>query len=407
MTKTTVVFRWLRHNHYTVAVLLGLLDQALDGRRFELGLAGSRRDLLSRLKERGGPAVVAYSFTTSEALQVEREIRSLRIDAPRQITILCGGPHPSACPDEVLSWGADLVFVGEAEESLPAFLREFAETRRLPASPIVQPLPLGDFDSYPPFWAEGGLFAPIEIRRGCRNRCAFCQTPRLFPTVRERTPAGILHHAGSLQRAGLKRVLFTASDALLYGSTDGRTANLDALEAFLSGLGRTGLAISFGFFPSEVAPHTLARTPEAAQVLRRHVSNRELVIGAQSGSPSTLERLGRPHTVEEIEAAAAAARAAGFVPLVDILLGTPGEGREERRVTLDWMGRLRLREGARFNLHHFLPLPGTPFAGQPAERLEPDVLEAIRRLLDTGAARGNFFAPMKAGSAPCAEPADS
>lgn len=375
-----IVFRRLKHNHYSVAVLLGLLHQELDRERFTLSLARSRHDMLDRVG-RGEDCVVAYSFCTPESATVVREIADLRAHG-RSVTIVAGGPHVTAEPEQVLSWGVDAVFPGEAEESLVAWLRG----SRQPG--VVPSLPLRDFDAYPPFAAFMGLFAPIELRRGCEAACRFCQTPRLFGQVRERSMEAVLRHVEVVRRSGGRRALFIASDALSYGAARGGGANLPFLEEFLARLAHTGMNVSFGYFPSEISPRTLARTPEAAKLLRRHVSNRELVIGAQSGCARTLRVMRRPHDVEEAEAAAAAARSAGFVPLVDILMGVPGEGLDGRLETVAWMGRLRRDCGARFNMHVFLPLPGTPFAGQEAEAVEPRVTAALRPLQAQGALRG-------------------
>jgi B12-binding domain/radical SAM domain protein len=302
--------------------------------------------------------------------------------------VICGGPHATARPREVLSWGADAAFVGEAEESLSAFIEQYDDDGIVPAR-IVEALPLGDFDEYPPFAASRGLFAPIELRRGCVNRCTFCQTPRLHPHIRERSIAAVVHHAEALRAAGKRRVSFIASDALLYGSRDGHV-DLAAIEALLAPLKRMGMDVAFGFFPSEIGPATLARCPEAAMLLKRYVSNREIVIGAQSASERMLGRLSRPHTLQDVEDAVAAVVAAGLAPVVDILVCAPGESSDERRETLAWMKQLHARTRARFNLHHFMPLPGTPLEHERPQSIEADAVEELRQLVASGVALGHF-----------------
>lgn len=385
--RTTVVFRRLGHNHYSVAVLLGLLHQELDPGRYELCLARSR-PALDEILGRAVDPVVAYSFCSPEAAAVAREVADLRA-RHGSVSILAGGPHVSAVPEEVLSWGVDAVFPGEAEESLLSWLRGREEGA--PQFGVIMPLPLRDLDAYPPFAAFIDLFAPVEIRRGCEAGCCFCQTPRMFGRIRERSMDVVLRHVETLRAAGGRRALFIASDALSYGAERPGHANLAFLEEFLSRLGRLGLSVSFGYFPSEISPRTLARAPEAAHLLRRHVSNRELVIGAQSGCAATLGLMRRPHDTAEAEAAVVAARSAGFVPLVDILLGIPGEGLDGRMETVAWMRRLRNLHGARFNMHVFMPLPGTPFGGMQAEAIEPRVIEGLQPLQSQGALRGGVL----------------
>ncbi|MFQ9799357.1 MAG: cobalamin-dependent protein [Clostridia bacterium] len=45
----------------------------------------------------------------------------------RGARIVMGGPHASVCPDEVLQY-ADVVFAGEAEDTMRQFLREWSSS---------------------------------------------------------------------------------------------------------------------------------------------------------------------------------------------------------------------------------------------------------------------------------------
>lgn len=385
-----LILRWTRFNRYTLAALAGLVDERLPEIPVALAAAPAEVEALAQ----GARTLVAYSFLSPQAPEALAEISRLKARLGERIVVLAGGPHATACAGEVLEAGADLVFRGEAEESLVSELAALLEGRGAPPGTIVDPLPLGPLDRYPPFALGRGLFAPIELRRGCAGRCAFCQTPRLAAALRERSPEGVLEHGRRMRAKGCRRIHFIAPDALSYGARAGRP-DPDLLERFLSSLAATGLEVVFGTFPSEVAPERLARCPEAAAVLRRHVANRRLVIGGQSGSEEVLRRLGRTHTVADIAAAAAVARAAGFEPLVDILFGTPDETRAEREATLALMQRLHREHGARINLHSFLPLPGTPLAGARPARIEPDLLAALGRLTARGVAGGGFFSQLR------------
>jgi radical SAM superfamily enzyme YgiQ (UPF0313 family) len=139
-----------------------------------------------------------------------------------------------------------------------------------------------------------------------------------------------------------------------------------------------------------VGPRSLARAPEAAALLKRYVAHDEIVIGAQSASPRVLRLLGREHTVEDVDSSLAIAVSAGFAPVVDILMCAPGETADDRGLTVEWMRTVRSRHGARFNLHHFTPLPGTPLGTSRPERIEAEVLAGLCRLIATGAAVGHF-----------------
>jgi radical SAM superfamily enzyme YgiQ (UPF0313 family) len=130
-------------------------------------------------------------------------------------------------------------------------------------------------------------------------------------------------------------------------------------------------------------------TREALAVIARYADNRSVIIGGQSGSGRVLEAMRRGHGVEDVERAVRVAVEAGFRPDVDLLLGFPGETREDREASVRLAERL-VAMGARIAGHAFLPLPGTPMeAGEP-EVIEGDVAAALARLESQGAMRGQW-----------------
>src|SRR5699024_8645787 len=65
-------------------------------------------------------------------------------------------------------------------------------------------------------------------------------------------------------------------------------------------------------------------------------------INPQTMNQKTLDLIGRKHTVEETEAAYVLARELGFDNInMDLIVGLPGEGKQEVAHTLEEMKRLR------------------------------------------------------------------
>jgi radical SAM superfamily enzyme YgiQ (UPF0313 family) len=172
---------------------------------------------------------------------------------------------------------------------------------------------------------------------------------------------------------------FVAPNAFAYGSQDGRSGDRRALERLLVSARRCGMQrLYLGSFPSEVRPESV--TPALLQLLRDHCDNRGVVVGVQSGSPATLRRLRRGHTVEEAVRAVALIAAAGLEPRVDFIFGLPDESEADRAATRELMRRLVESYGARINTHVFTPLPGTPLEGStpaPVDELTRELLEQI------------------------------
>ena len=385
MNRLNVLFRWSNNNHYTLSALIGLLDDKLDPRKFSVGTL----EHIPRPLTLGPKTVLAYSFMSPDSKKVFNEIRRFKSVHP-ELTIICGGPHATARPAECLDAGANFVFSGEAEESLPLFLKQFREDPLSIDEKVIQPLPIGDFDLYPPFAYKRKFFGPIELRRGCSNRCGFCQTPRLFPRIRERSVEYVLKYAKFIKKAGRERVFFTISDALLYGAR-GCSVNLPKLEELLKELKELGMKTHLGNFPSEISPAVLAGFPEAAALLKKYVTNRTIIVGGQSGSERVLKLMNRNHTVADVRESVRILHSNGFGAAVDILLGIPGERSSDRKLTLNLINELSGRYSAKFNLHYFMPLPGSAFEDRSPEPIENAVKESIRRLIADGIAHGDFF----------------
>jgi B12-binding domain/radical SAM domain protein len=300
------------------------------------------------------PVLVLYSFMTLRLPEVRREVDQLRVRAPRAL-LLAGGAHPTADPEGTLASGFHHVFVGEAEETLPAFLSDPAGS-----SPVLRAAEVraDALDRYPAFGR--GRYGPVEMSRGCAFGCAFCAVGG--GPQRHRSEAAVLAAVELLQSRGRRTLSFITPDALSYGG------GLASLESLLERLERRGAMPSLGIFPSEVRPERV--TPEAVALLRRFCRNRALVIGAQSGSDAVLRRLGRGHGVRDVERAACVARQGGFLPHVDLIFGLPGETPEERQSTVDLARRLRRETGAKIHAHYFHSLPGTPLWGREPTPLD-------------------------------------
>jgi radical SAM superfamily enzyme YgiQ (UPF0313 family) len=120
-------------------------------------------------------------------------------------------------------------------------------------------------------------------------------------------------------------------------------------------------------------------TPEALAILRKHCSNRNLVIGGQSGSEAVLTRSRRGHGVAVVERAVRYCLEAGFEPNVDFVFGLPGEAAEDLTLTLDFAETLA-DLGARIHAHTFMPLPGTPTRSAPPGRVPASASVRLERL---------------------------
>lgn len=368
-----LIFRKTRGNRFSLPPLLGVLEKEGLSRELSILIASSPDDLPARPLREG---LIAFSFMTPQLMQVWEEVERIRQEEGQGILLLAGGAHPTGDPEGTLRLGFDYVFHGEGERILPDFLRRWLEGRP-PAERIQRGGPVPSLDPYPPHAPERRLFSPIEITRGCLNRCNFCQTPRIFhPPLRHRSPERIAAYLRRSFPFGYRRSVFISPNAFGYGAEDGQGPNLSAIEALLKSCREAGMkGVHFGCYPSEVRPDWV--TPEVLSLVKRYGDNRTIVLGAQSGSDSLLNRMARGHTAAQALAAARMIRQAGFRPHVDFLFAFPGETLGDRRLSLGLMEKLIREEGAKIHVHSFMPLPGTPFFEMDPSPLDEDTRSAL------------------------------
>jgi B12-binding domain/radical SAM domain protein len=230
----------------------------------------------------------------------------------------------------------------------------------------------------------------IEIGRGCRWQCSYCQTPHVHGTMeRYRNPARVEEVVRRYAGFGMKDFRFLLPNTLGYLAERPGVANCEALMELLarSKSACGGGRIFLGSFPSEMRPEYVSL--RALRVLKAYVSNEGLVIGGQSGSPSILNAVRRGHGVGAVLRACDISLECGFEPSVDLVLGFPGETTEDRNATLDLVEQLG-RRGAVTNMHFFMPLPGTPLAGSQPVFLTEGVRRTLDRFGQQGILRGGW-----------------
>ena len=112
-------------------------------------------------------------------------------------------------------------------------------------------------------------------------------------------------------------------------------------------------------------------------------------IGGQAASEQLLRAIGRNHGIGETRYACEVVQRFGFEASVDIILGLPGETADDRQVTFAFMQDLG-RKGVKFNVHFFMPLPGTPLADSPPAFLKQTEHRQLDRLAQQGIVRGRW-----------------
>lgn len=409
-TPQAIVFRHQPWNRYSFLALLASLEARGEVHHTPILWLDTRTkakavSTLHRWLETHDRLMVLYSFMTPQWPETAQEVDALQpLRKGGHLTLVAGGPHPSASPRSVLRAGFDVVCRGDGEPIFAELVWRWTQRTSLsrvpglylntPTGTVFTGQPLkASLEDVPALPVAHGKFGPIEITRGCPYGCRYCQTPRLKGrSVRHRSPKAIFRAVEAMIQAGRMDLRFISPNALAYGSPDGRRPNAAALQELLSGLRqRVSHAgrIFFGTFPSEVRPEWVQ--PHLMELLVRYADNRQIVMGAQSGDPHMLQRMNRGHSVEDVRRACALANRFGIQPVVDFILGLPDETYEQMCRSVDFMEELT-EMGARIHAHTFMPLPGSPWGARKPESI-PDAIQArMERLISQGKLFGQWKA---------------
>jgi B12-binding domain/radical SAM domain protein len=326
-----------------------------------------------------GPAddITCYSLNSLNAPRYREEI------ATAGCLTIAGGPHATACPEEVAEY-ADYVIVGEGEFTLPRLIADIRSGRdgKIPGVMTRDGYQPADtsvrLDAYPAFSEMKGY---VEISRGCPFSCGYCQTPQIFGhCMRHRSIDEVARYASRHSQAR-----FISPNAFAYGS-DGIHPRWEKVEHLLMAIKNQ---VFFGTFPNEVRPEFVC--DESLALVNRYCSNTKLHFGAQSGSDNVLTRLHRGHAVADVLHALDLCSEYSLQPVVDFIVGIPFETDEDQLATLDLI-RTVARKGI-VHVHRFIPLPGTPLAGTPARPLLSETEKVCGNLALTGKLTGSWTDP--------------
>ncbi|ODR96764.1 radical SAM protein [Methyloceanibacter superfactus] len=154
--------------------------------------------------------LTGMSIQGTRLLEILDEVKS------RGVMVVVGGPMATVEP-EILDGAADVIFLGEADETWPRFLREweqgthqdrYEQTEKTDMASL--PLPRVDL-----LKADRYMFGSLQISRGCPFTCEFCDIIVTFGRrPRLKSSAQVLAELESFERAGLT-VVFVVDDNLI------------------------------------------------------------------------------------------------------------------------------------------------------------------------------------------------
>lgn len=217
----------------------------------------------------------------------------------------------------------------------------------------------------------------IKVQDGCNQFCSYCIIPYTRGRVRSRKPEDVVREVEVLAGKGYQEIVLTGIHLSSYGVDFAEGEKEDLLGLIrklhpIEGLCR----IRIGSLEPRIVTEEFARELASMEKICPHFH-----LSLQSGCDATLRRMNRHYTTEEFEERCKILRTAFENPAVttDVIVGFPGETREEFACTKEFLERIHFYE---MHIFKYSKRAGTRAAVMPHQIAEPVKAERSDELLE-------------------------
>lgn len=331
--------------------------------------------------QRENPTIVGfYGHTITRPVTMEL----VRACVERGCRVIAGGPDPVQYLDDYFDMGVEVVVVGEGERTVTALLehlqtfgcwkweelteiqgvafRRDGKVIRTGDRPLIRPLDSlpfphrerRDLDAYFSAWKarHGKTAMSLSTSRGCPYRCTWCSKQVYGDTFRRRSPGHVVDEVLALRRDWNPDELWFVDDMF----TLNRKWVLDFCETMQR---RHAVTPFYLIGRAETLDLELLTALKAAGCYRIYLS-------AESGSQKVLDAMEKGTDLQEIYRAASAMAKVGIELGIFVMLGYPGENRQDVVATLRMIRRLDPAVTLVSVAH---PMKGTTFYEQVREQI--------------------------------------
>ncbi len=355
----------LERHHFSVAL-------------FDTMLAGSEEELRESLRT-SRPAVVAiydddFNYLNKMCLSRMREATYAMTKIAKEFGtfVVVHGSDATDHAREYLDRGADIVIIGEGEQTLVeicervvrnqqrefdaihgvAYLNEgvvVRSPRRIPTKHLDElPLPawhLIDAPRYRKAWKKrhGYFSVNVVTTRGCPYHCNWCAKPIYGQVYNSRSPENVIEEIKLLQRTIHPDHLWFADD--IFGLKPGW------VQKFAELIEREKISIKFKI----QSRADLLLEKSTVEALARSGCS-EVWIGAESGSQKILDAMEKGTTISQIQSARSLLKHYGIKTAFFLQFGYPGEDKHDIDATIRMVKELMPDD---LGISVTYPLPGT------------------------------------------------
>ncbi len=363
---------------YTMPLALVAIGSHLDRERYRVVIVDGRLEddpVAAVLDHLDGAVCLGISVLTGDpirdALRISRRAKEHRSDLP----VIWGGWHPSLFGRESLEDPAvDVTVQGQGEETLAEIVERLDGGKSLDGCRgctyrdadgsvrVNPPRPFADVNSFDPhdyslleveryFKLKGERQLDYVSSQGCAFRCAFCADPFVF----KRKWAGLEPaRMGEEIEALWRRHRF---DDLSFQDETYFTYS-QRVEAVADEFLRRKLPIRWA---ATLRADQCFRMPLEVFEKCKASGLRRVLVGVESGSQETLDRIRKDIKIEHVFFTAERCRELGIAVIFPFILGFPGESDESIRISLSVAKQLRsMSSEFQVPIFYFKPYPGSP-----------------------------------------------
>ncbi|MGA1839826.1 MAG: B12-binding domain-containing radical SAM protein [bacterium] len=301
------------------------------------------RDELKKLASPPDAVLITTTMTywypgTYDTIRIVREIFP-------KTSIIIGGNYVTLCPDHALHLGADYYIQGNGEKKILNLLS------RITGKTISYPPDEDNLDQlpYPAFdLLKERDYICMQTTRGCPFKCSYCAVNLLSNGIKRLSPARVVSEIVHWVKChGVKNIVFY-DDALLFQPEE-------HIIPILMGTLEKGLKNICFHTPNGL--HARFISKKLADLMFK-TGFRTIRLGYETADPLKQIQTGGKVNTEELEAALAFLKEAGFLPAdlgVYILIGLPGQKIKEVEESINKVVKL----GGIPILTEFSPIPDT------------------------------------------------
>ena len=327
------------------------------------------------------PDLIAIYTNLMTKLNVLKIIKFIRQEeAIKNIKIVLGGPEVRHHAENFLNHGTDVIVIGEGEETMLELIEVysadknnlnnitgiaykddkknivFTTERKLIKDINDLPFPNRkkvDLRKYATAWKEkhGYSMFSINTMRGCPYTCKWCSRAVYGGTYRRRKPSLVAEELLFLKKEYNPDMVWFVDDVF--------TISHKWLREFTEEVNKLDARI-----PYEIISRADRMSEEVIQLLKESGCIR-IWIGAESGSQKIIDAMDRRVDVKEVRTMIKLAKSYGIEACTFIMLGYPGEEKEDIRETIY---HLKESNPDIYTITIAYPIKGTPLYAETESR---------------------------------------